>query len=167
VGVIHGRGQYTSKYGSRSQYMFSSSGLTEHRQQCSPVHCYVGRLWKVLHCMERRKSYRPQSIVMLMNSRCLTIIISGFTGLLRTWMSHTGDFVILLRHLVGLLWTIDQFVAVASSNTGQHNTETQRQTSMPRAEFEPTTPVTKRKTYILDRAATGTGSFRCWLRWNM
>jgi hypothetical protein len=42
--------------------------------------------------------------------------------------------------LVGLLWTSDQPVAKASTYTGQHNTETQRQTSMPRAGFEPTTP---------------------------
>jgi hypothetical protein len=57
---------------------------------------------------------------------------------------HTGGFVILLRHLVGPLWTSDQPVAKASTYTGQNNTETQRQTSMPRAGLEPTIPVTKR-----------------------
>jgi hypothetical protein len=52
--------------------------------------------------------------------------------------------VILERYLVGLLWTSDQPVAKASTYTERHNTETQRQTSMPRVEFEHTIPVTKR-----------------------
>jgi hypothetical protein len=51
----------------------------------------------------------------------------------------------LLRHTVGLLWTSDQPVAKVSTYTGQHNTETQRQTSMPQAGFEPTIPATKRQ----------------------
>jgi hypothetical protein len=38
----------------------------------------------------------------------------------------------------------DPLVAKASTYTGQHNTETQRQTSMPRAGFKPMIPVTKR-----------------------
>jgi hypothetical protein len=55
------------------------------------------------------------------------------------------SFVILLfRHLVGLLWTSYQPVAKASTYKGQHNTETQRQTSMPRSRFEPTIPAIKR-----------------------
>jgi hypothetical protein len=37
------------------------------------------------------------------------------------------------RHTVGLLWTSDQPVAETSTYTEQHN----RQTSMPRAGFEP------------------------------
>jgi hypothetical protein len=45
-----------------------------------------------------------------------------------TWQPHTGGFVILLRHTVGLHWTSDQSVAKTSTYTGQHNTETQRQT---------------------------------------
>jgi hypothetical protein len=54
------------------------------------------------------------------------------------------------RRTVGLLWTSDQPVAETSTYTGQHK----RQTSMPRARFEPTTPATKRpQTYALDRAA--------------
>jgi hypothetical protein len=61
----------------------------------------------------------------------------------------------LIRHSVGLLWTSDQPVAKASTDTGQHNTERQRQTSMPQAGFEPTIPAAK--TYALDRAAAGTG----------
>jgi hypothetical protein len=32
---------------------------------------------------------------------------------------------IVFRHTVGLLWTSDQPVAVASTYTGQHNLETQ------------------------------------------
>jgi hypothetical protein len=60
------------------------------------------------------------------------------------WPPHTGGFIILLRHLVGLLWTSAQLVAKASTYTGQYKTETQRQTSMPWAEFESTIPVTKR-----------------------
>jgi hypothetical protein len=38
----------------------------------------------------------------------------------------------------------DQPVAKASTYTGQHNTETQGQTSIPLSEFEPTIPVIKR-----------------------
>jgi hypothetical protein len=37
----------------------------------------------------------------------------------------------LFRHVIGLLWTSDQPVAKASTDTGQHNILTQRQTSMP------------------------------------
>jgi hypothetical protein len=66
-------------------------------------------------------------------------------------------FVILLRHTVGLLWTSDQPVAKASTYTGQHNIETQRQTSMPRAGFEPM--IQAAKTYALDSVATGIGLF--------
>jgi hypothetical protein len=67
--------------------------------------------------------------------------------LFRVSWSHT------YRHTVGLLWMSDQPVAEASNYTGQHN----RQTSMPRAGFEPATPATKRpQTY---RAATGIGQF--------
>jgi hypothetical protein len=43
----------------------------------------------------------------------------------------------------------DQPVAKASTYTRQHKTETQRQTSMPRAGFEPTIPVTKRPNLCL------------------
>jgi len=43
----------------------------------------------------------------------------------------------------------DQPVAKASTYTGQHKTETQRQTSMPQAGFEPTIPVTKRPNLCL------------------
>jgi hypothetical protein len=46
--------------------------------------------------------------------------------------------------VVGLLWTSDQPVAKVCVYTGQHNTETQRQTSMPRVRLEPMIPVTKR-----------------------
>jgi hypothetical protein len=56
--------------------------------------------------------------------------------------------------MVGLLWTSDQPVAEVPTYTGQHiNT---RQTSMPRAGFEPAIAATKPpQTYALDRAATG------------
>jgi hypothetical protein len=48
----------------------------------------------------------------------------------------------------------DQPVAEASTYTVQHN----RQTFMPREEFEPATPATKRpQTYALDRTPTGIG----------
>jgi hypothetical protein len=54
---------------------------------------------------------------------------------------------------VGLLWASYQPVA-ETTYTGQHN----RQTSMPRAGFEPAIPATKRpQTYSLDCAATGIG----------
>jgi hypothetical protein len=56
--------------------------------------------------------------------------------------------------MVGLLSTSDQPVAETSTYTGQHN----RQTSTPRAGFEPAITATKRpQTYALDRAATGIG----------
>jgi hypothetical protein len=52
-----------------------------------------------------------------------------------------------IRHMVGLLWTSGQPDAEASTYTGQHK----RQTSMPRAGFEPVTPATKQpQTYALD-----------------
>jgi hypothetical protein len=56
------------------------------------------------------------------------------------WLHHTGNFVILL----GLHWTSELLFSKDSTYTGQHNTETQRQTSMPRAGFKHTIPVTKR-----------------------
>jgi hypothetical protein len=65
-------------------------------------------------------------------------------SLLGPWLPHIGSFVILLRHAVGLLWTSYQPVTKASTYTEQHNTETQRQTSMPQSVFEPTIPATKR-----------------------
>jgi hypothetical protein len=71
------------------------------------------------------------------------------------WPPLSGGFVILLIHLVGLFWTIDQTVAKTSDYTSQQNTEAQRQTSMYRAGFEPSNQVAK--PYALDRAATGTG----------
>jgi hypothetical protein len=48
----------------------------------------------------------------------------------------------------------DQPVTETSTYTGQHN----RQTSMPRAGFEPATPTTKRPQTYVDRVATGIGS---------
>jgi hypothetical protein len=60
------------------------------------------------------------------------------------WPPHTGVFVILLPHLVGLPWNSDQPVSKASTYTGQYNTAIQRQTSMSRAGFEITIPATKR-----------------------
>jgi hypothetical protein len=60
--------------------------------------------------------------------------------------------------MVRLVCTSDQLVAETSTYTGQHNTETQQQTSIPRAGFEPAIPATKRpQTYALDRAVTGVG----------
>jgi hypothetical protein len=61
---------------------------------------------------------------------------------------------------VGLLWKSNLPVAETSTYTGKHN----RQTSMPRAGFEPETPVTKLpQTYTLDGVATtGTSKFPFW-----
>jgi hypothetical protein len=64
-------------------------------------------------------------------------------SLQRPWSPHSGSSVILLRHLAVFLCTSDQRVAKVFTYTGQHNTETQRQTSMPRGRIEPTIPVTK------------------------
>jgi hypothetical protein len=48
-----------------------------------------------------------------------------------------------IRHTVGLLWTSDE--PVAETSPAQDNTtyKHERQTSMPRAEFEPTIPANK------------------------
>jgi hypothetical protein len=48
------------------------------------------------------------------------------------WGPWTPDtsFIILLGHSAGFLWTSDQLVAKASTYTGQHNAETQRQTNI-------------------------------------
>jgi hypothetical protein len=68
-----------------------------------------------------------------------------FRGFWVSWSHIQG-------HTVRFLWTSDQPVAETSTYTGQHN----RQTSMPRAGFEPATPATKRpQTYTLVSAATG------------
>jgi hypothetical protein len=55
----------------------------------------------------------------------------------------------------------DQPIAKTSTYTGQHNTETQRQASMPRTGFEPKITATKQlQTYALNRAATGISSYK-------
>jgi hypothetical protein len=72
---------------------------------------------------------------------------------LQSWQPQSRGFVILLRNLVRLLWTSDQPVAKASTYTGQHNTETQRQTSSGIRTYGPSNQADK--TYALDRAATG------------
>jgi hypothetical protein len=48
----------------------------------------------------------------------------GVMALMKRWAPYTGDFVILLRNAVGLLWTSYPPVAKAFTYTGQHNTET-------------------------------------------
>jgi len=59
-------------------------------------------------------------------------------------------------HSVGLLWTSDQLVAEAATNTNTHN----RRKSIPSAEFEPAILGIKRlHTYALDSTATGIGNF--------
>jgi hypothetical protein len=77
----------------------------------------------------------------------ITTIISSpvvLQSLQGPWPPHTGGFVILLSYLVGIFRTSDQPVAKASTYARPHNTETQRQASMPRAVFEPAIPVIKR-----------------------
>jgi hypothetical protein len=46
-----------------------------------------------------------------------------------------------IRHALELLWRSYQPIAKTSTCTGQHSIKTQRQTSVPRAAFEPTIPV--------------------------
>jgi hypothetical protein len=87
----------------------------------------------------------------------IVIVISSSTVPVRTLATSHRRFCNLIRTLGRTLLVSDQPISRASTYTGQHNTKTQRQTLMPRAEFEPTTPVTMRKTYVYDRAATGTG----------
>jgi len=57
------------------------------------------------------------------------------------------------KHPVGFLWTGDQPVADAATNTTDNKYK--RRTSMPSAGFEPTIPAIKRpKTWALARTAT-------------
>jgi hypothetical protein len=103
------------------------------------------------------------------NKHTLVIIISsGSTVLVRTLAALHGRFVIYFRHLIGLLWTSDQPVAKASTYTGQHNTETRGEISVPQARFDPrrqtsmrsvirTCDPTNQAAYALDRAATWIG----------
>jgi len=59
------------------------------------------------------------------------------------------------QHSVGLFWTRDR--PVAETFSGQHTTIT-KQTSMPRARFEPTISASERQqTHALDLATTETG----------
>jgi hypothetical protein len=64
-------------------------------------------------------------------------------------------------------WSLDEWSArrKAATYTGQHKHNKRRQTSMPLAGFQPTTPVFKRaKTFhTLDRAATVTGALQTYL----
>jgi hypothetical protein len=81
-------------------------------------------------------------------------IIHSFIHFPVTNLKHRAPFGVswsyTYRHTVGLLWTSDQPVAETYTYTGQHK----RQTSMPRAGFEPATAATKQpQTYALDRAA--------------
>jgi hypothetical protein len=60
--------------------------------------------------------------------------------------------------MAGLLWTSDQPVAQASTTQDNTAYKHKTQTSMPRGEFEPAIPATKRpQTYALDREATRIG----------
>jgi hypothetical protein len=88
------------------------------------------------------------------------IIISGSTVLVRTLAASHQRFVNLIKTHVRNPRMCNQPVTKASIYAGQHNTETPRQISMPRAGFEPTIQSNQAaKTSALDRAATGTGSY--------
>jgi hypothetical protein len=63
----------------------------------------------------------------------------------RTLAASHRSFRNLIKTFLGFLWISYQSVAKAPTYAGQHNTDTQRQTSMPRAGFEPAIPVTKRR----------------------
>jgi hypothetical protein len=66
---------------------------------------------------------------------------------------------ILLRYSVALFWMSDQPVSKTSTYTGQHNTETQRQISIPLTGFGPTIPVTKRLWPHSTRTSTADGDY--------
>jgi hypothetical protein len=88
---------------------------------------HYDKCWKKLH------SVSPIRHVTLTSKlhRHNVLLLRGSTVHVRTLAtSHTGRFLILCRHLVGLLWTSDQPVAKASAYT-DNNTERQVQTSMP------------------------------------
>jgi hypothetical protein len=84
----------------------------------------------------------------------IIIIISGSTVLERTLSASRQRFRNLFK-TVRLLCTGDQPVAKVCTYTGQQNINTKRK-SMPRTEFEPTIPVTKRPRPT-PYAGTGTG----------
>jgi hypothetical protein len=84
------------------------------------------------------------------------IIISGSAVLVRTLAALHRRFRN-LRHTVGLLWTIDQPIAKASTGTGQHrNTKTNIHASSGFRTHDPGDQAAK----PLDRAVTGTGYMR-------
>jgi hypothetical protein len=66
------------------------------------------------------------------------VIIHPSTAQIGPWPPVLRFLILLFRHTVGLLWTSDQPVAKASTYT-----ETQSQTSIPRAGFEPTIAAAK------------------------
>jgi hypothetical protein len=87
------------------------------------------------------------------HSQALIVQDWSLASLFGVSWSHTD------RHTVGLLdeWSAHRR-GLYLHRTTQHKHN--RLTSMPRAGFEPSTPVTKRpQTYALDRAATGIGHF--------
>jgi hypothetical protein len=66
--------------------------------------------------------------------RLLRLLLSGSTALERTLaVSHSGGFLILFRHLVGLLWTSDKPVAKASTYTDEDKHPCFRWDSNPRS----------------------------------
>jgi hypothetical protein len=61
-----------------------------------------------------------------------------------------------IEYSVEFLCTGDQLIAEASTYTGQHKCKHKRQTTMPRAGFEPAIPAKMRpQIYAFDLAATG------------
>jgi hypothetical protein len=66
-----------------------------------------------------------------------------------------------IRHTVGLLWTSDQPVAETSTYTRHKTYKHKRQTSMPRAGFEPAIPATKRpQAHALEKINIPLGKLR-------
>jgi hypothetical protein len=104
--------------------------------------------------------HHPSTIRPLGLFRFRTYFPLPSTVLIRPWPSLM-DFSI-HRHLVGLLgWGISPTQGVYR-NTGQHNTETLRHTSMPRALFEHAISMLKLSYTVhdLDRSALETSRFR-------
>jgi hypothetical protein len=96
---------------------------------------------------------------MMMMMMMMIIIISGSTVIAKRWPPHIGDSVILLRHLVGLLWTSDQPVAKSlyQHRTTQHrNSNTNFHVSSGIRTHDPNNQAAK--AYALDSAATWIGA---------
>jgi hypothetical protein len=105
-------------------------------------------------------SHYSQSLFPVFLRLTLNIIVGKMS--LNKVRSTSSDalfgFLNVIRHGVGLLWTRDQLVEKASTDTGQHNIQTQeRKIHAPRGIRTLDLNNKAAKTYALDCVATGIG----------